>query len=69
MTELIEFYTAALPRGPHSESRLIEEIAFLEIRAREAARHANCAYERSLARTYSALLKARRAELAQLKAG
>lgn len=68
MTEIIDFYTAALPRGPHNETRLIEEIAFLEVRARDAARQANCAYERSLARTYSALLKARRAELAQLKA-
>lgn len=67
MTEIIDFYTAALPRGPHSETRLMEEIAFLEARAREAARRADCAYERSLARTYSALLNARRAELARLK--
>ncbi len=63
MSELIDFYTAALPHGPHSETRLREEIAFLEARAQEVAHRADCAYENSLARTYRALLQARRAEL------
>jgi len=66
VNEIIDFYTSALPRSPHCESRLREEIAFLEVKARETARRADCAYEKSLARTYSALLAARRAELARL---
>jgi hypothetical protein len=66
MNELIDFYTAALPRSPHSETRLREEIAFLETKARELSGDANCAYEKSLARTYHALLQARRAELATI---
>jgi hypothetical protein len=65
MNEIVDFYTAALPRSPHSESRLREEIAFLEVKARELSCSADCAYEKSLARTYSALLQARRAELAR----
>jgi hypothetical protein len=66
MSELVEFYTAAMPHSAHWESRLREEIAFLEVKAHDLARRADCAYEKSLARTYHALLQARRAELAKL---
>ena len=66
MSEIVDFYTAALPHSAHSESRLREEIAFLEVKASDLARRADCAYEKSLARTYLALLQARRAALAIL---
>lgn len=67
MNDLVHFYTAALPRGPHQETRLLEEIAFLEVRVRDLNRCADCAYEKSLARSYAALLQARRAELVKLR--
>jgi hypothetical protein len=66
MNDIVQFYTAALPRGPHHETRLLEEIAFLEVRVRELNLRADCAYEKSLARSYAALLEARRAELRKL---
>lgn len=65
MNEIVDFYTAALPNGPHNETRLLEEIAFLEDRVRKL--DANCAYERSMARTYVALLNARRRQLDRLR--
>lgn len=66
MNEIVEFYTAALPLGSDGTSRLLEEIAFLEARLAERRGESDCAYERSLARSYEAVLRARRSQLAGL---
>ena len=68
MHEIVDFYTAALPTGAHGETRLLEEIAFLQARLTQIG-SGDCAYEKSMARTYAALLEARRRELAEAKAG
>lgn len=68
MHEIVDFYTAGLPRGAHSETRCLEEIAYLEARLRQLGT-GDCAYEKSLARTYAALLATRRQQLDRLKAG
>ncbi len=67
MSEIVEFYTAAMPHSPHNESRLMEEIAFLESRLLSIGAVGDCAYEKSLARTYAALLKTRRNQLSAVK--
>ncbi len=65
MNEIVAFYTQPVPRGHEHHSRLLQEIAFLETRLFELD-GGDCAYERSLTRTYSALLNLRRGELARL---
>lgn len=68
MNELIDFYTAVLPRSEHSENRLVQEIAYLETRLHDLDHSGDCAYERSLVRTYAALLRTRRTQLAEFRA-
>jgi|GEM_PF-1639912 len=65
MNEVVEFYTTALPKGPHHQERLRTEIAWLEARLHELGQPGDndSAYERKLARTYKALLGVRRGEL------
>ncbi len=65
MHESIEFYSRALPRHPHDEIRLSEEIAYLEGRLRAMGEEGDCAYERAMSRHYSELLNSRRRELAR----
>lgn len=68
MSEVIEFYTQPLPAGHEHHSRLMQEIAFLEARLCQLddGSEGDCAYERALSRTYTALLGLRRQELATL---
>ena len=66
MDDMVNFYTTALPVRPDSRSRLLEEIAYLESRLIDIGHEGDCAYERTLARGYNALLSARRNELAAL---
>lgn len=68
MHEIVDFYTAPLTTGAHSESRLLEEIAFLEARLTQLG-SGDCAYEKSMVRTYTTLLATRRQQLDRLKAG
>lgn len=68
MHEIVDFYTAALNTGSYSESRLLEEIAFLEARLTQLD-SGDCAYEKSMARTYAALLATRRQQLEGLRVG
>ncbi len=65
MSEIVSFYTTALPRVPETRSRLLEEIAWLESRLIEFDR-GDCAYEKAMVRSYTALLSARRDELVAL---
>ncbi len=65
MSELVNFYTSSLPRRPETRTRLLEEIAFLESRLL-AMDSGDCAYEKTMARGYTALLSVRRNELAAL---
>ncbi len=65
MQEIIHHYTRALPQRDHSHARLLEEIAYLEARLIAIGQTGDCAYEKSLARSYSELLRARRRELAE----
>jgi len=65
---------AILPRyakpSPHPDQgyiRLLEEIAYLEARLIAIGQTGDCAYEKSLARSYTELLRARRRQLASLK--
>lgn len=66
MNDIIEFYTQPVPPGHDHHSRLRQEIAFLEARMHQLQADGDCAYERALGRTYSALLGLRRQELATL---
>lgn len=54
---------------PTAKDRLMEEIAFFESRLLEMGHSGDCAYENALARTYQALLDARRHALTVLRAG
>lgn len=69
MKEIVEFYTKAIPYSPDHQSRLREEIAFLEARLHALGHPGgeDSAYERALARTYRALLSVRRNELADVR--
>jgi hypothetical protein len=67
MQELIQNYTLPRPQRDHSYTRLLEEIAYLEARLIAIGQTGDCAYEKSLARSYSELLHTRRSQLASLK--
>lgn len=66
MNMLVHSYTTATPGRDHSQSRLIEEIAYLEARLIAIGQTGDCAYEKSMARSYSQLLQQRRRELETL---
>lgn len=65
MHEILQCYTKQTPN--HGYSRLIEEIAYLEARLIAIGQTGDCAYEKSLARSYTELLRARRLQLASFK--
>lgn len=67
MSEIVSFYTAAVPHRPESRSRLLEEIAYLEARLMEIGENGDCAYEKAMVRSYTALLETRRNELLALE--
>jgi hypothetical protein len=67
MHELVHNYTKPSHHREQSYGRLVEEIAYLEARLIAIGHTGDCAYEKSLARTYSELLRTRRRELALLK--
>jgi hypothetical protein len=54
---------------PSAKARLMEEIAFFEARLLQMGHSGDCAYENALARTYQALLDARRHALTVLHTG
>ncbi len=63
MNMLIESYTTATPHRDRSYSRLVEEIAYLEARLIAIGQTGDCAYEKSMARSYRELLRQRRCDL------
>jgi hypothetical protein len=67
MHEIVDFYTTTLSTGFQGETRVLEEIAFLEARLAQLG-SGDCAYEKSMVRTYAALLQARRQQLERFKA-
>ena len=67
MQEMLQSYTRPTPHPDHGYSRLIEEIAYLEARLIAIGQTGDCAYEKSLARSYTELLLARRRQLTSLK--
>lgn len=67
MQEMVRSYTQPRPHPDHSYSRLIEEVAYLEARLIAIGQTGDCAYEKSLARSYTELLIARRRQLADIK--
>lgn len=67
MQELIQNYTMPRPQRDHSYTRLLEEIAYLEARLMAIGQTGDCAYEKSLARSYSELLRTRRMQLATIR--
>lgn len=63
MQSLAHFYSEhAGSISPH-QTRLLEEIAFLEARLHHIGQTGDCAYEKSLARSYDTLLRERRRQL------
>jgi len=67
MQELLQNYTMPRTQRDHSYTRLLEEIAYLEARLIAIGQTGDCAYEKSLARSYSELLRTRRMQLATLE--
>lgn len=67
MQEILQSYSTTPPHRDHGYSRLLEEIAYLEARLIAIGQTGDCAYEKSLARSYTELLLARRRQLASLK--
>ena len=67
MQEMLHSYSKPTPHPDHGYSRLLEEIAYLEARLIAIGQTGDCAYEKSLARSYTELLLARRRQLASLK--
>lgn len=65
MEKIIHYYTANGGRASAHQVRIIEEIAYLEGRLEEIGLTGDCAYEKSLARTYDTLLKERRQQLTE----
>ncbi|SCZ52570.1 hypothetical protein [Thiohalomonas denitrificans] len=64
MENTAHFYRQ-LPVSPtQHQTRMLEEIAYLEARLRDIGITGDCAYEKSLARTYDVLLRERREQLA-----
>ena len=66
MNMLVASYTNATPGIDFSHSRLLEEIAYLEARLIAIGQTGDCAYEKSMARSYNQLLQERRRELSTL---
>ena len=66
MNEIASFYTQQ-PRIPDHTIRLAEEIAFLEARLIAIGHTGDCAYEKSLARSYVSMLHDRRRQLDELR--
>jgi hypothetical protein len=64
---MLQHYTRPLPQRDQSHARLLEEIAYLEARLIAIGQTGDCAYEKSLARSYSELLRARRQQLVATK--
>lgn len=67
MQELLHSYNKPNSRPDQGYSRLLEEIAYLEARLMAIGQTGDCAYEKSLARSYTELLRARRHQLATVK--
>ena len=67
MQELMQGYSVARPHHDQGHTRLLEEIAYLEARLVAIGQTGDCAYEKSLARSYSELLRARRMQLAAIR--
>ena len=63
MNILAQSYTSPAPHHDHSYSRLLEEIAYLEARLITIGQTGDCAYEKSMARSYRQLLQQRRRDL------
>ena len=66
MNMLVESYATPTPGRDQSYSRLIEEIAYLEARLIAIGQNGDCAYEKSMARSYRELLRERRCDLMML---
>ncbi len=66
MNSLVASYTTVTPHRDHSHSRLLEEIAYLEARLIAIGQTGDCAYEKSMARSYRELLSQRRCDLMML---
>lgn len=64
MHNLAHFYGAAAGAAAR-QTRILEEIAYLEARLIDIGGNGDCAYEKSLARSYQALLVERRQLLAE----
>lgn len=63
MHELAHYYGTA-PAASSHQLRMLEEIAYLEGRLHDIGGTGDCAYEKSLARSYRALIQERRRWLA-----
>ena len=63
MNTLVASYSTSTPDRDHSHGRLLEEIAYLEARLIAIGQTGDCAYEKSMARSYTQLLQQRRREL------
>jgi hypothetical protein len=63
MDELVEYYSHKKNGADNKLSHLIEEIAFLEGRLLAIGQTGDCAYEKSLSKTYRSLLCERRKQL------
>ncbi len=63
MDELFEYYSQKKSGADHKLSHLIEEIAFFEGRLVAIGQTGDCAYEKSLSKTYRTLLRDRRKQL------
>ena len=66
MNMLAETYTTPAAHRDHYHGRLLEEIAYMEARLIAIGQTGDCAYEKSMARSYTQLLQLRRRELATL---
>jgi hypothetical protein len=64
MQKMIHHYSRSISLRDQGHTRLLEEIAYLEARLIAIGQTGDCAYEKSLARSYSELLRARRRQLA-----
>jgi len=67
MNEMLQSYSTPVPHHDQGYSRLLEEIAYLEARLIAIGQTGDCAYEKSLARSYTELLRARRRQLNVIK--
>ncbi len=63
MNMLVASYSTATAGRDQSRSRLLEEIAYLEARLIAIGQTGDCAYKKSMARSYNQLLQQRRREL------